>query len=429
MIGKLLRRVLVTGIILLLISFTAYAQDNTLNVLVESGGFQLQEAAAALFTEETGVMVNFIQVPYTGVFERLSAEMAGGSTSFDVATIDVVWLPRFAQFAEPLDDLFTDDVTADLFPSLVADAQFEGHFVGMPTWANTEIVFYRKDLWEDPNEQAAFMDEYGYELAPPTTWQEFTDMAIFFTRDTDGDGEIDLYGTDVKGAPSGADVDWMVHVLQAGSPGVVLDADGNIIIDNEAHLAGLEFYVSHHCEYNATPPNVLEIDWGAAQNLFYQGQTAMMRFWGHAYRLTPEDSTVNGLVGVAPMIAGEAGIGAVPGPWYNIIPASSEKKDLAMQFVQFMYEHNALGIEAPLGLAARPSAYAEYADETGFESLNPLITTLSASQTLGRPLVADWQQISDEVVVPMVQDALSCEVSPADALAWGREQLEAMGYE
>ena len=196
----------------------------------------------------------------------------------------------------------------------------------MPTWANAEVIYYRKDLWEDPDEQAAFMAEYGYELAPPTTWQEFTDMAVFFTRDTDGDGAIDLFGTDVKGAPAGADVEWMVHVLQAGSPGVVLDADGTIIVDNDAHLAGLEYYVSHHCELGVTPPNPLEIGWGEGENLFFQGATAMTRFWGHAYRLHQFDLS-GGLVGaeyigpdavsnvgVAPMIAGEAGIGSIPGP-------------------------------------------------------------------------------------------------------------------
>ena len=298
----------------------------------------------------------------------------------------------------------------------------------MPTWANTEILFYRKDMFENPEEQAAFKEKFGYDLVPPTTWQEFTDAAIFFTRDTDGDGTVDFYGTDAKGGPGGADVDWMTSVLQAGSPGVVLDKDKNIIIDNEAHLAGLSYYVSHHCEYNVTPPNVLEVDWGAAQNLFYQGKTAMTRFWGHAYRLTPEESTVDGLVGVAPMLSGEAGIGAIPGPWYNIVPKTSANKEVAIEFVKFLYDHNNLGIQAPLGLAARLSAYEEYAGQEGFEHFNPLITTLNAPQTLGRPLVDDWQQISDEVVVPMVQDALSCETSPADALAWGREQLEAMGY-
>ncbi len=415
--------------VMLLISgapVTTFAQDGgaTINVLVESGGFQAQEEIAALFEEETGNTVNFVQVPYNGVYERLAAEMASGGDAYDVATIDVVWMPRFAQFAEPLDDLFTEEVQADLFPSLVADAQYEEHFVGMPTWANAEILFYRKDLFEDPDEQAAFLEEYGYELRPPTTWQEFVDAAIFFTRDTDGDGQIDLYGTDVKGGASGADVEWFVHALQAGTPGTALDSEGNIIIDDEAHEEALQFYVDLHCEHQVSPPNVLEIDWSIAQQLFYEGQTAMTRFWAHLYRQVPEGAVVEGQVGAAPMLAGDAGIASVPGPWYNIVPVTSNNKDVALEYVQFAYEHNALSMNAPLGLAASQAAYAEYTDEPGYEYVAPLVETLAAEQTTGRPLVENWQEINDEVIVPVVQDALSCQSSPAETLEWGRQMLE-----
>lgn len=395
----------------------------TLNVLVEGGGLQLQQEAAELFEAETGHTVEFTEVPYAGVFDRLSAEAASGSASFDVATIDVIWIPTFADFAEPLDDLFTADVISDLPESLVADAQFDGNYVGMPTWANAEILFYRKDMFEDPAEQEAFEAEYGYPLAPPTTWEEFRDMAIFFTRDTDGDGTVDFWGTDVKG---GVETEWLAHVLQAGSPGTVLDADGNIIIDNPEHVAALEYYVDLHCVDGVSPTNVLEIDWGAAQNLFYQGQTAMMRFWAHAYRLTPEDSTVDGLVGVAPMIGGPGGVAAIPGPWYNIVPASGDNVEVAKQFVKFLYDHNELGINAPLGLAARDSAYAQFADQEGFEHFGPLVETLGAPATVGRPLVSNWQEITDEVLVPLVQEALGCDREPAEILADARSQIEVL---
>ncbi len=402
---------------------TASDSGVTINVLVESGGFQLQEEIAKQFEAETGNKVNFIQVPYAGVYERLSAEMASGGASFDVATIDVIWIPAFADFAEPLDELFTDELKADLFPALVNDAQFDGRFVGMPTWANAEILFYRKDLFEDPAEQEAFKAEYGYELKPPTNWQEFTDAARFFTRDSDGDGTVDFYGTDVKG---GVETEWLAHVLQAGSPGVVLDADGSVIIDNQAHQDALQFYTDLHCTYQVNPPNVNEVDWAVAQQLFYQGQTAMMRFWAHAYRLTPEDSLVDGKVGVVPMIGGSGGVGAIPGPWYNMIPSTAANKEVAKQFVQFAYDNNVLGINAPLGLAARPSAYAEFAGQEGFEHFTPLIDTLGAPQTIGRPLVDNWQQITDEVLVPLVQEALACERTPAEILADAKAQIEAM---
>ena len=50
----------------------ALAQDE-LNVLVEGGGKQLQQAIADKFTAETGVKVNMVEQPYSGVFDKLSA--------------------------------------------------------------------------------------------------------------------------------------------------------------------------------------------------------------------------------------------------------------------------------------------------------------------------------------------------------------------
>ena len=397
------------------------ASAETLNILVEGGGEQLQKAIAEKFQKETGNEVKFTVVPYTGVFEKLTAEIASGSSNYDVATIDVIWMAKFAKSAEPLDALFTDAVKADLPPALLTDAKIGGSYVGMPAWANAEILFYRKDMFADPKEQSAFKAKFTYDLAPPKTWQQFRDVAVFFTRSTKGDGKIDFFGTDVKGANA---EEWMATVLQAGSPGVVLDDGGKVIVDNAAHLKALQFYADVHCKDKATPDDVVQMDWPTSQNLFYQGKTAMMRFWAHAYRLTPKDSKVDGKVGVAPMIAGDAGIGAIPGPWYNIVPKTGAHKDLAKQFVAYAFKNNVLGIEAPLGLAAANSAYKAYQDKPGFENFAPLLSTLAGPATKGRPMVANWQEIVDEAVVPMLQEALACKADLPKLLADTKAKIE-----
>jgi ABC-type glycerol-3-phosphate transport system substrate-binding protein len=402
-----------------LVSTPSLAQ--AINVLVEGGGEQLQKAIAEKFTAETGIEVNFTVVPYTGVYEKLSAEIASGTSNYDVATIDVIWMAKFADFAEPLDALFTDAVRTDLPPALLADAQFGGKFIGMPAWANAEILFYRSDLFSDPAQKAAFKEKYGRDLVPPKTWQEFRDAAVFFTQDTDNDGKIDLYGTDVIGANP---EEWMAQVLQAGSPGVVLDDSGAVIIDNEAHLKALQFYTDLYCKDHVSPEGAAQVDWSVAQNMFYQGQTALMKFWAHAYRLTPEDSKISGKVGVAPMISGDAGIAGIPGPWYNIVPTTSANKEAAMKFVAFAIANNALGIEAPLGLAATNSAYQSYAGKPGFEHFGPLLETLGAPATKGRPLVEQWQEIVDQAVTPMLQEALGCEADLAGLLADAKATIE-----
>lgn len=404
-------RKLMTTSAMALLAAGATAQAESINILVEGGGEMLQAAVAEQFTAETGIEVNFTVVPYQGVFDKLSAEIASGSSSFDIATIDVVWNANFAAHVDDLSALFTDEVRADLPAALLADSMVDGKLMGMPAWANAEIVFYRTDLWEDADNQAAFKAEYGYDLAPPATWRQWRDMASFFTKDG-------MYGTSVNGLNP---EEWMAHVLQAGSPGVILDGEGNVILDNEAHIAALEFYRAPLCEDASVPDNALEIGWGEAQNLFYQGQTAMMKFWAHAYKLTPEDSQVAGLVGVAPMLTGEAGIGGIPGPWFNVIPSTAENKEAAAQFIAFAFEHNAMGIEAPLGLAAANSAYESYLGQPGYEHFQPLLDTLGGPATMGRPLHADYQELVDEAVMPAFQAALECEDNVAELLAEAAE--------
>jgi ABC-type glycerol-3-phosphate transport system substrate-binding protein len=402
---------LITSSALALLASATMAQAEGITVLVEGGGKMLQSAVAEKFTEETGIEVTFVEVPYQGVFDKLSAEIASGTSNYDVATIDVVWNAAFADHVEDLSDLFTDEVKADLPPALLADANVGGKMMGMPAWANVEIVFYRKDLFEDEANKAAFKEEYGYDLAPPATWQQWRDMAKFFTKDS-------MYGTDVKGLFS---EEWMAHVLQAGSPGVILDADGNVILDNDAHIEALEFYRAPLCEDGSVPENALEIGWGEAQNLFYQGQTAMMKFWAHAYKLTPEDSKVAGLVGVAPMLAGSAGIAGIPGPWYNVIPSTAANKEAARQFIAYAFANNAMGIDAPLGLAAANSAYESYIGQEGYEHFGPLLETLGGPATMGRPIHPDYQELVDEAVMPAFQGALECEDNVADLLAEAAE--------
>ncbi len=406
---------------LALVFMAANANAETINILVEGGGEMLQKAVAEKFTAETGIKVNFTVVPYQGVFDKFSAEIASGSSSFDVVTIDVVWNAKFARHVEDLSALFTDAVRADLPPVLLADAKVGDKMIGMPAWANAEIVFYRNDLFDKLEEKEAFQGKYGYPLAPPKTWQQWRDIAKFFTRDTDGDGKTDFWGTDTIGTFS---EEWMAHVLQAGSPGVILANDGQVIIDNEAHKKALEFYIAPHCTDHSVPENVNEIGWGEAQNLFYQGKTAMMKFWGHAYKMTPPDSKVSGKVGVAPMLAGDAGIAAVPGPWYNVVPSNSQNKDAAKKFIAFAIANNALGIEAPLGLAAANSAYRSYADKPGYEHFTPLLETLSAPATQGRPMNEKYQEIVDEAVLPAVQQALTCKADVGEVLTEAKETIE-----
>jgi multiple sugar transport system substrate-binding protein len=388
-----------------------------LTVLCEAGGQAELKPVADAFTKDTGTAITFVALPYDGLYNRFNTELSAGTPSFDVAAMDAIWLPTFAGKLTPLDDMFTDAVKADLFPSLLTEGQINGKYVGMPVWANAEILYYRKDLFEDSREKSAFKAKYGYDLAAPTTWQQFEDVASFFTRGTK------LYGTDVKGA---VETEWLAHVVQAGAAGPVLDPSGKVIIDDAAHVAALTFYSNLNNTLKVAPPGAVQVDWAAAQNLFNQGKTAMSRFWAHAYRQIPKDSTVYGKVGVAPMIKGAAGVGAIPGPWYLSLPSGGAKADQAKKFVQYAYDHNDLSIGSDLGLAARKSAFAKYQDQKGYEAFKPLIETLDGPATKARPSTPKWQQIVDTVLVPTIQASLKPGADYQALLTTARGKVESL---
>ena len=106
-----------------------------ITVLCEAGGQAELTPVANAFTKETGTQVTFVALPYDGLYNRFNTELSAGTPSFDVAAMDAIWLPTFAGKLTPLDDMFTDAVKADLFPSLLAEGQINGKYVGMPVWA------------------------------------------------------------------------------------------------------------------------------------------------------------------------------------------------------------------------------------------------------------------------------------------------------
>ncbi|WP_408009092.1 extracellular solute-binding protein [Pseudalkalibacillus sp. A8] len=399
--------------------------DQKLTVLVEGGSpaETVANETSDAFQEETGYEVVIESVPYTGVYDRMRTELTTGAGAFDVATIDTIWLPALYEGLEPIQDIVTEEISGDLFPGLIDGATIEENVYGLPTWTNSKILLYRKDLFEDENNKSKFEAEFGYELGPPEDWEQYKDVASFFGNNEDFP---ELYGTTVFGASSGDSVaSWLDHVTQAGADNLIMNEDGEVIVDDKYHVEALNMLDDLVSTEGLVPENTLETASAETAELFYNGNLAMMLAWGHFYvpANDPDTSSVAGNVGVAPMIAGEGGIGGVPGPWYQVIPSSSKKKDMAKEYLEFMYEKNELYADA-LGVAARQSVFEEYGQEEKYSHLAPLATTLEAEQTQNRPSTDQWQEIESEALIPAVQKVLGGEITAQEALEEAKEKIE-----
>ncbi|WP_018750569.1 ABC transporter substrate-binding protein [Paenibacillus sanguinis] len=391
------------------------SNDKTLTLLVEGGGpaFEVASKTAAQFEEQTGYKIKIDSVPYSGVYDKLKAEIDAKKSTHDVAIIDVLWFPSLAKGLEPLGDVLTAEQMNDFLPQLNESATINEELLGIPTWTNSKILLYRKDLFEDPKNQADFKQEFGYDLKAPANWHEYADVAKFFTKDG-------MYGVSVFGQTGGDAVSsWLDHVTQAGVDSLILDENGEVNITGEPYVQALAF-LQNLVQEQVVPEDYLSIASSETAELFNNGKLAMQLAWGHFY--LSSDQALPGQVGAAPMIAGADGVGAVPGPWYQVVLKDSPKKDIAAQYIKFMYEQNELYMES-LGVAARKSVFDKYKDNPQYAHVKAIEATLNGAQTQNRPQIAQWSQIENEVLSPMLQKVLSGS-DPATELDLAKKQIE-----
>lgn len=390
-------------------------EDKTLNILVEGGSpaLKVAEETAQEFEKKSGYKLKIDSVPYSGVYDKLKAEIVAGKAIHDVAIIDILWFPSLVKGLDPVDDVLSSEEQSDFLPKLKDGGTVDNHLYGIPTWTNSKVLIYRKDLFEDENNKKEFKDKYGYELKVPTNWKEYQDAAEFFTKDG-------MYGTTVFGANIGDTVSsWLDHAAQAGASPLVVDENNKVLIDQKPYVESLEM-LQKIVNNQSVPADTMTIASSETAELFNDGKLAMMLVWGHFYKTANE--ALPGKVGVAPMIAGSEGIGAVPGPWYQVMLKESTKKDIAKEYIQFMYEKNYLYMEQ-LGVASRSSVFEKYQADEEFAHLNAINTTLDAQQTQNRPGISEWTQIENEILAPMVQRVLSGEDAKTE-LSKAKKQIE-----
>ena len=104
---------------------------------------------------------------------------------------------------------------------------------------------------------------------------------------------------------------------------------------------------------------------------------------------------------------------------------NSENKEMALEYVKYMYDHNADYMDLTLKIAGRTSVYEEAGEVEGNEHTLAVLDTLAAEQSQPRPMTTTWAQ-TEEVLVGVVESVLG----GADVTATledAKAQIEAIG--
>jgi len=150
------------------------------------------------FEKLTGIGVNYSEVGILQVQAKAMSEAVAKSGSFDLWIGDPISLPDTAEagLTRGIDDFILrgnpdlDDIVA----GFQGQARYKGKTYGLFADGDNWIMVIRKDLIEAPGEKQKFKAKYGWEPGCPDTYEQWYQLAEFFTRDPKGTGVPELYG-------------------------------------------------------------------------------------------------------------------------------------------------------------------------------------------------------------------------------------------
>jgi len=230
-----------------------------LNLIVETGGmFDAIVPYIEEFTTKTGVKVNVERVASPVVYSKLNVELVAGTGVYDLAYVETSWTNEWAEYLFDLRDLASQYDTVEAFdadvvnhsPVILACGQAQGRQMVLPFYTYHMGMFIRQDIFDDPTEQAAFKEKYGYDLKAATKFSELRDQAEFFTRKK-GDLlkgqplEQDLYGVAMQAGAYQINDEFSCYLWGKGADyvKVIKNDDGSLkeyVIDQETKSALVE---------------------------------------------------------------------------------------------------------------------------------------------------------------------------------------------
>ncbi len=215
--------------------------------------------------------------------------------------------------------------------SLLDPLCYGDDFYCIPWHDGPECLIYRKDLFENPQEQKAFAIQFGRELKPPITWEEFHETARFFTRTSQS-----LHGTLFAAYPDGHNTLYDL-VLQVWSrDGELYTADGLPTLNHPIVVEALDYYRGIINDTQASYPGSNQIDSISSGDVFLSGQIAMMVNWfGFAARCSSIDSPLKGTIGLAPIPGGQPSQTAtLSNYWVIAIGTGSHAKEASYELLR-----------------------------------------------------------------------------------------------
>ncbi len=252
----------------------ALKKDLNLNILIWGQYYpgKMKELAEE-FKQKTGIGIGAIQD--VGVFAipaRAMAEAMAKSSAFDIIHTSAAMIPTLANagYIQPFNSFM--ERGGMIYRSVGPQTQqthYHGENYGFVTDGNVHATGLRKDLFENPEERKRFEDKHGKPMKWPETWDDYIELAKFFTRPPD------LYGVSDLRARKWAGPVWFLMQFYANG-GFPFADDMSPTLYNDAGRKAVELYLAT----KAASTKDIAV-WATTQNIPFvaAGNVFMWTYW------------------------------------------------------------------------------------------------------------------------------------------------------
>ena len=332
--------------------------------------------------------IEIVELPYQSLREQLINALNDSQPGFDVVMIDDPWFPQLApkltEFHTVPQPLITDIVPASL--SLGRDPYPNGKIRALPFVGNTQVLFYRRDLF----------DRLGIGSLP-TTWDQLSTAATSVEGISQSKLGKKTYGYAIRGK-SGAPVvtDFLPIYWSLGGKLTSDTEPRKPVVDKSKLVTALTIYKKLQ---QASPPGASNYDWTEMTQEFINGRAVMELNWPAAIPVIDAGiqkaggKSTDWAIALPPGASGNLGTSMI-GNWLLGIPTNSLKTEDAEAFVVWLLNNQ--GIVATSGNPpTRISVFDEMSRKPGSEYFGLIRQALEHSTARDRtPL---WAQIEDAV--------------------------------
>lgn len=325
----------------------------------------IKDVLAPEFEKKTGIKVEIETTSWDQMYDKAIKDMEAGTGIYDMVYIeqDIIYSYLARNFLVDITKLLKDkpelkaptydDANFTTFANYFKDAN--GDLFGVPMEAFIKLYLYRKDLFEDPEVQAAYKAKTGKDLKPATTHEDYTAIADFFT-DYGKEKGLELWGSTAQ-AHTGHPASWY-EFFESVAPtfGVYnwgIDASKNYAatvanggaMNSDKAKAALKWWL--HLR-DIAPPESAQSTWSEVATTFAAGRAAQGLVYGENAAWIESDGSKSKVVDkvgfalpptsdgvMADAEAGKGYIGYYDGGAFGL-PVTSKNQEAAALFLEFI---------------------------------------------------------------------------------------------